>query len=161
MRGLQVARYADSQRILHANGTCLWPGPVKSARSAPSGLKSTMLKIITWNLARREASWRSLIATGADVALVQEAKQPPPEVAQRIEVDPAPWETAGTGCFRPWRTAVVKLSDRVSLEWLQPKGIADAQPGELAVSRLGTLAVAIVTPPTGEPLIVASMYAPW
>ena len=120
-----------------------------------------MLKIIAWNLARREESWRSLIGTDADVALVQEAAPPPPDVAQRIEVDSAPWKTAGAGCCRPWRTAVVKLSDRVNLEWLEPNGIADAQPGELAVSRLGTLAVAILTPPTGEPLILASMYAPW
>jgi hypothetical protein len=120
-----------------------------------------MLKIITWNLAHREKSWRFLIGTDADVALVQEAAPPPPEVEQRIGVDSAPWKTAGAGCYRPWRTAVVKLSDRVNLEWLEPKGIADAQPGELAVSRLGTLAVAILTPPTGEPLIVASMYAPW
>jgi hypothetical protein len=110
-----------------------------------------MLKIIAWNLARREESWRSLIGTDADVALVQEAAPPPPDVAQRIEVHSAPWKTAGAGCYRPWCTAVVKLSDRVNLEWLEPKGIADAQPGELAVSRLGTLAVAILTPPTGEP----------
>lgn len=97
----------------------------------------------------------------ADVALVQEAATPPPDITQEIGVDSAPWKTAGAGCYRPWRTAVVKLSDRVNLEWLEPKAIADAQPRELAVSRLGTLAVAILTPLTGETLIVASMYAPW
>jgi exonuclease III len=120
-----------------------------------------MVKIIVWNLAHREESWRSLIGADADAALVQEAAPPPPYVTQRkeFEVDSAPWKTAG--CYRPWRTAVVKLSDRVNLKWFEPKGIADAQPGELAVSRLGTLAVAKLTTPTGEPLILASMYAPW
>jgi len=120
-----------------------------------------MLKIIAWNLAHREESWRFLVGTGADIALVQEAATPPPEVAQRIGVDSAPWKTAGAGCYRPWRTAVVKLSDRVDVEWLEAKAIPDAQPCELAVSRPGTLAVAILTPPTGEPMLVASMYAPW
>jgi exonuclease III len=120
-----------------------------------------MLKIISWNLAHRAESWRFLVGTDADIALVQEAAAPPPEVAQRIGVDSAPWKTDGADCKRPWRTAVVNLSDRVNLEWFEPKAIADAQPCELAVSRLGTLAVAKLTPPAGEPLIVASMYAPW
>ena len=119
-----------------------------------------MLKIIAWNLAHREESWRVLAGVDADVALIQEAATPPPDVTQNIGVDSAPWETAGAGCYRPWRTAVVRLSDRVKLKWLKPKAIADAKPRELAVSRLGILAVAILTPLTGEPLIVVSMYAP-
>ena len=120
-----------------------------------------MLKIIAWNLAHREESWRLLLNTSADIALVQEAAAPLPDVAQRIVVDTAPWQTAGARQYRPWRTAVVKLSDRVNVEWLGAKAIVEAEPCELAASRLGTLAAAILSPPTGEPLIVASMYAPW
>jgi hypothetical protein len=120
-----------------------------------------MLKIIAWNLAHREESWRFLLGTDADIALVQEAAAPPPDVAQRITIDSAPWQTAGAGKYRPWRTAIVKLSDRVNVEWIEAKAIADAQPSELAVSRLGTLSAAILTPASGEPLILASMYAPW
>ena len=120
-----------------------------------------MLKIISWNLRHRDESWRFLAGTDADIALVREAAEPPPEVAQRIGVDSAPWKTAGVDCKRLWRTAVVRLSDRVNLEWFVPRTIADAQPGELAVSRLGTLAVAKCTPPAGKPLIVASMYGVW
>ena len=120
-----------------------------------------MLKIIAWNLAHRAESWRFLLGTDADIALVQEASAPPPDVAQRIAVDSAPWQTAGAGKYRPWRTAVVKLSDRANVEWIEAKAIADAQPCDLAVSRLGTLAAAILRPPAGEPLILASMYAPW
>lgn len=120
-----------------------------------------MLKIVAWNIRHRAESWRFLLNTDADIALVQEAAAPPPDVAQTIAVDPAPWQTAGANCYRPWRTAVVKLSNGVNVEWLEAKAIADAQPRELAVSRLGTLSAAIVTPSTGEPLIVASIYAPW
>lgn len=79
------------------------------------------------------------------------------DVAQRIAVNSMPWKTAGAECNQPWRTAVVKLSDRVNVEWLEPKAIADAHRG----GRLGTLAVAIVTSLNGKPLIVISMYAPW
>jgi hypothetical protein len=41
-----------------------------------------MLKIISWNIARRELAWRSLLDSGADVALLQEATEPPSDVAQ-------------------------------------------------------------------------------
>ena len=59
------------------------------------------------------------------------------------------------------RTAIVKLSDRVGVEWLHSKSIEEAQPGDLSVSRIGTLTAAIVTPPSGDPFIVASMYGLW
>ena len=32
-----------------------------------------MLKLITWNIARRDAPWRFLLDTDADIALLQEA----------------------------------------------------------------------------------------
>lgn len=48
--------------------------------------------------------------------------------------------TTGTGVNRPWRAAAVKLSNRVDLQWVEAKPVTDASPGELAVSRPGTLA---------------------
>lgn len=120
-----------------------------------------MLKIIAWNIARRAEAWRYLLDTDADIALLQEAAAPPADVARRLDVDPAPWRTAGAGLNRPWRAAAVKLSNRVELQWLEPKPVADALPGELAVGRPGTLATAIVTPSAGDSVVVASMYAPW
>lgn len=120
-----------------------------------------MVKLISWNIARRDEAWRYLPDTDADIALLQEAAAPPTDIAGRLDVDPAPWRTAGAGLNRPWRTAVVKLSNRVGVKWLEPKVIADALPGELAVSRSGTLAAAIVTPSAGDPFVVVSLYAPW
>lgn len=120
-----------------------------------------MMKMIAWNIARREEAWRCLLDTDADIALIQEATEPPADVARRLDVDPTPWRTAGAGLNRPWRAAVVRLSNRVAVQWLEPKPLEDAHPGELAVSRPGTLAAAILTPCVGEPFIVASMYAPW
>jgi endonuclease/exonuclease/phosphatase family metal-dependent hydrolase len=118
-----------------------------------------MVKVIAWNIARREEAWRCLLDTDADIALLQEATEPPPDVARRLDVDPAPWRTAGGN--RPWRAAVVRLSNRVGVQWLEAKPVEDAHPGELVVSRAGTLASAILTPSTGIPFTAASIYAPW
>ena len=120
-----------------------------------------MVKLIAWNIARRDEAWRYLLDTDADIALLQEAAEPPADVSRRLDVDPAPWRTAGAGLNRPWRAATVKLSNRVEVQWVESKPVTDALPGELAESRPGTLAVAIVTPSNGMPFVVASMYAPW
>jgi exonuclease III len=119
------------------------------------------MKIIAWNIARSQEAWRSLRNSDADIALISEATAPPPDVAKHLEVDPAPWQTAGAGRNRPWRTAIVKLSNQVEVEWIETKSISEALPHEIAVSRLGTLTLARVTSPGTAPLIVASMYAAW
>ena len=126
------------------------------------------MKIISWNMAHKHDSWRCLLDMDIDLALLQEAGRPPPDVADRIEADPAievdavPWETMIVG-GRPtrFRTAIVKLSNRVSVEWIEPKSIDTAESGDLVVSTLGTLAAASVTPPSGSPLVFVSMYAQW
>jgi hypothetical protein len=54
-----------------------------------------MLKIVAWNIARRAEAWRCLADCDADIALLQEAAEPPVDLATRFEIDPAPWHTAG------------------------------------------------------------------
>jgi len=71
------------------------------------------VRIISWNIARKEDAWRQLLACDANVALLQEAAEPPAGVALRVAVDAEPWVTAGVDRNRPWRTAVVGLSPRV------------------------------------------------
>ena len=119
------------------------------------------MKIISWNIARKEDAWRQLLDCDADVALLQEAAEPPADVASRVVVDGEPWLSAGGGVKRPWRAAVVGLSDRVRLEWLRPRPIEGAMPGELAVSRLGTVAAAQVDAPDCGRLTLASVYGLW
>ena len=121
----------------------------------------TMVKIISWNIARRKEPWRTLIDTDADIALLQEATEPPDDIGGKIEVNHAPWETIGADKTRPWRTAIVKLSDRVDVKWHEAKPLSEANTGEFGVSRLGTLAAATVTPSSGEPFVIVSMYAMW
>ena len=119
------------------------------------------MKLISWNIARRQEAWRHLLDTDADIALLQEATEPPPDIASKIEVDTEPWQTCGADALRPWRTAVVRLTKRVSVNWLTPISLEQAVTGELAVSRRGTLAAAEVADPGGVRCTVVSMYALW
>ena len=119
------------------------------------------MKILSWNMAHRVDPWYQLLDTDADLALLQEAAEPPPEVASRVEVNPGAWQTAGADAQRKWRTAVVRLSDRISADWIKCVPIADAGSEELAVCLPGTLAAARVTSSDGEPFLAVSIYSVW
>ena len=123
------------------------------------------MKIVSWNIAGRAAPWDLVVemleAREIDVALLQEARRPRKLIADRIEVDPGPWNTAGVGVKREWKAAVVVLKDRpdLSVRWIEGRSIPEAGYHDLAVSRPGTLASAVVTPTDGLPLTVVSMYS--
>jgi hypothetical protein len=119
------------------------------------GLWLVMVKIIAWNIAQRAEAWRLLLDSDADIALLQEAKEPPADVAAKISVDPAPWRT---GASRGWRATIIKLSNRVQVEWLDAKPLTEATGGELGVSRPGTVAAAKITPLSGGSFIAVSVY---
>jgi hypothetical protein len=121
-----------------------------------------MIKLLSWNIAHRPNAWRTLIDADADIAMLQEACEPPADIASRFDVGTEPWFTAGAGARRPWRTAIVNLSSRVRLERIPSQTIAEARPGDLAVSRLGSLSAAHVEDSdTGLTHALVSMYAAW
>jgi hypothetical protein len=113
--------------------------------------------IYSWNINSSSEAWRELAESGADFALVQEAREPPPGLG--IEVDGAPWETAGADVRRPWRTAVAQLRKHHEVTWRPCSPIAAGKWGEPMVSRPGTLAVADVG--TEAPITLVSAYAAW
>ena len=125
------------------------------------------MKIISWNMAHKHQSWRCLLDMDIDLALLQEACNPPPDVAKRIqadsaiEVESAPWETMIVGGRPPYRTAIVKLSDRIKIDWIEAKSLQVAKTRELVASWPGTMVAALVTPSSGQPVIAVSMYAQW
>ncbi|WP_158007701.1 endonuclease/exonuclease/phosphatase family protein [Methyloceanibacter marginalis] len=104
------------------------------------------------------AAWRFLAASDADVALLQEAGEPPADAAAKLATDAAFWRT-GQHCA--WRAAIVNISNSAKLKWLTTTALPDVKSGELGVSRPGTLAAAIVTPCAGEPFVAVSAYAVW
>ena len=125
------------------------------------------MKVISWNMARKHQSWRCLLDMDIDLALLQEAGKPPPDVAERIRanptivVDPGPWESMIVDGRPAYRTAIVKMSNRIEVDWIEAQPLDAAKSRELVASWPGTLAAALVTPSSGEPVIAVSMYAPW
>ena len=111
----------------------------------------------------------------ADVALVQEAAPPPEDVAGTLDIGPQDsWDSHSWNSDwwhgRDWPALydrwpmVVRLSDRVDVQWfkqISPVWVGD--PDEIAVSGIGTITAARVTPKDGsvEPFIAVSMYARW
>jgi len=122
-----------------------------------------VLRLVTWNINRQPEAWRTLLAGGVDIALLQEAVPPPADVANRVELDLAPpWRTAGKGSHRPWRAAIARVSEAVSITPRRCAPPDETGPDDLMVSRPGTLAVADVTvAATGETITVASVYGAW
>lgn len=143
---------------------CIWMpfgGANGRTRRSSEMAEVSQLKIVSWNIGRRADAWRQLVESDADVALLQEACAPPADVASKVDVDDAPWCIAGPGREKNGRAVVVGLSDRVSLDRIKAVPIAEATSGDIAVSRLGTLAAAVVTAPGCQPLTVVSVYAAW
>lgn len=116
-----------------------------------------MVKIVCWNIAHRHAAWRFLLDCDADIALLQEAGPPPADVAGQVEVDPAPFKDDDG--YKISRAAIVKLSDRVEVEWLTPVPIHEARGGDLVESQPGSIAAAIISAPGITPFIAASICA--
>ena len=124
-----------------------------------------LIKIINWNTAFSTQSWRELVAIDADVALLQETCTPPFEVAGQIELSPYPHWLSEDINLRPLRPArVVRLSDRVDVEWFEQvmPHRGEPEPHQMPVSAIGLSDAAIVRPQDGtEPFIVVSMYGAW
>ena len=129
---------------------------------------------MSWNIAKRQEPWRELLEMDADVALLQEAVSPPSDVAGSVDTGPAEhWDSHAwnsrwfegrySNLFDRW-PMVAKLSDRVDVEWFkQVRPIGWTECDEIAVSGIGTIAAARVTPRDGSagPFIAASMYGRW
>ena len=135
-----------------------------------------MIRFVCWNMNFKQASWRTLATNSmdADVALVQEPCKIPADVAGRIDAGPeAHWDaTNWNGDYWQGRfprlsdrvAKVVRLSDRVRLEWFRQVGpISSVKENEIAVSGIGTIAAARVIPLEGDlaPVVAVSMYARW
>ena len=144
------------------------------------------IKVVSWNIGKRQAPWRQLLDMDVDAALLQEAVPPPDDVvrlqeatlppaeAKPLDIGPREawdshswnsdwWHGRGNRLFDRW-PIVVKLSGRVEIEWFKQVGPnCWSEPDEVAVSGIGTLTVARVSALDGsiDPFIAVSMYARW
>lgn len=130
-------------------------------------------RVVSWNIGKRTEPWHQLAEMDADVALLQEAGTPPAGVAESVDTGPEEhwnshvwnsrwWEGRFENLYDRW-AMVVKLSDRVEVEWFKQIGpIGGMAADEVAVSGIGTIAAARVKPADGSaPFVVVSMYARW
>ncbi len=123
-----------------------------------------MVRLVCWNIAKRSKPWHELVEMArqgeADVALVQEAGDPPSELKHLVRYDKEHWNR---DLFDRW-PLVVQLSDRIEIEWLrQIPPRSELGERDIGVSGIGTVAAARVWP-RGRPqdeFLAVSMYARW
>ncbi len=134
-----------------------------------------MINILCWNICNNTPkAWEKLHDMDVDLALLQEARNPPNEIAHNFDCGPnAHWDShvwnSNWWRSRDWKhlydrwPKIVKISDRVEVEWFKQVGtVEQTRCDEIAVSGIGTIAAARVTPrSSGEPFIAVSMYGRW
>jgi hypothetical protein len=120
-----------------------------------------VLKLLSWNCDQKAGSWPKVAEHGADVLLLQEATPGPVPPGLRVVAPDleGPWLTGGWKS-RPWSTAVA-VSEDVQAKPLPLAALDAAQADQLAVSRAGSLAAAVLSLPSGDPITVVSIYASW
>ena len=131
-----------------------------------------MIRVVSWNIAKRWQPWHDLVEMArhgeADVALLQEAGSPPPDLAHPVRYGNEEFwrrhQHEGCPIYDRW-CLVVQLSDRVDVEWFRAvPPISELGEHDIGVSCIGTIAAAKATPrgqPEDEAFIAVSMYARW
>ena len=111
-----------------------------------------MITVVSWNIGRRLQSVEELLAMEADVSLLQEvgpgaleALKKPVVMSRSVRRTPG---VPGPGQHYDRWPMVVKLSDRVKVEWFRQilPTAPEEQDDEIAVSNVGIIAAAGVIP---------------
>ena len=131
-------------------------GPnVAQAQSPPD-----RVRLVSWNVNGRDLL-AELEPLDADLALLQEVRLPKRDAFEILPHDDEGWETAG-GSARHFRTAIVRLSDRVKLEPRRTVGLGFHQgPDEWGISAQGSITVVDVVVGDRVVFTAVSVYAPW
>ena len=162
LRASWLRMYADRE---HPQWHFLMQSDERARKGSRRWGRGRMIRVVNWNIAKRWEPWRELAQMArqgkVDVALLQEAGNPPGELVNAIELeDDVLWSRH---LYDRW-PLVVRLSDRVEVEgFRQVPPISELGEGDIGVSGIGTMAVAKVTP-VGRPeeaFVAASMYARW
>ena len=129
-----------------------------------------MIKVVSWNIFKRPQPWHVLVEMAqrgeADVALLQEAGKPPPDLAPPLRYGTDEFwrheQYEGRPIYDRW-SLVVQLSDRVEVEWFRAvPPISELGEHDIAISGIGTIAAGRVRPRGGsadDGFIAVSMYA--
>jgi len=122
-----------------------------------------MIRLVSWNIAKRRKAVDCLLEMNIDVALLQECDPGLLSAASKkgaLEFNPHP--PLGAEHYDRW-PMIVRLSDRVRVEWFRQTvpQFCVAQ-DEVSVSGIGVIEVARLLPAGGTPpFVAASIYARW
>ena len=119
------------------------------------------LKLLSWNMNQKVDNWQTALDSGVDVAMLQEAKSPPVELAGQFMVQE---EVEPTVSSMHWRAIVAGLTNNDKYEFIPIKTqpLDGNDPESLMVSRQGTLDAAVIRiKETGEEITVVSLYSTW
>ncbi len=119
----------------------------------------TLLSLLSWNMQQQASNWKTVLESGADVAMLQETKPPHPQHVEQIDMDHGgDWLVPG----QLWRSAVVGLSKRIKFTPIMSQPLGSGNPDALMASRPGTIAAAVVRIlETEEELTIVSLYSTW
>ncbi len=119
----------------------------------------SLLSLLSWNMNQKATNWETVLSSGADVALLQEAKQPPVSLRDHIALD---YERVWGSVDRSWCATAVGLSNRIEFTTIKNQPIGAGNPNALMVSRPGTISAGVVRIlETGEEVIAVSLYSTW
>ena len=120
-----------------------------------------MIRVVSWNVGQGDP-WPDLDGLDADVALLQELGLAlPPSTVELLPDVSGTWATAGWQ-KRRWRTAVARLSDKVTIDLRPTFTIDDASSdAHWSVSRDGTVTAADIARDGTTLFTAVSVYAVW
>ena len=122
-----------------------------------------MIRLASWNIAKRQRAVDWLLEMDLDAALLQECHRGLLEDAAakgRLEFSPHP--PLGEEHYDRW-PMIVRLSDRVGVDWFrQTVPRYSVKEDEVSVHGIGVIEVARLSPADGTPpFVAASIYARW
>ena len=122
-----------------------------------------MIRLVSWNIAKRRRAVDSLLEMDFDAALLQECHPSLLEDAAskgRLEFSPHP--PLGEEHYDRW-PMIVRLSDRIGVDWFrQTVPRYSVKEDEVSVSGIGVIEIARLSPVDGTPpFVAASIYARW
>ena len=119
----------------------------------------SLLTLLSWNMQHQQKNWDTVLASGADAALLQEAMSPPPALMDKIKMDIYKEDLK----TKPsWRAVVAGLSNRIEFTPIKTQPLGGFNREAIMVSRPGTLAPAIIRNlESDEKIIIVSLYAFW
>lgn len=122
-----------------------------------------MIRLVSWNIAKRRRAVDWLLEMDLDAALLQECHRGLLEdAAAKGRLEFSPYPPLGEAHYDRW-PMIVRLSDRIGVDWFrQTVPEYSVKEDEMSVGGIGVLEVARLSPVDGTPpFVAASIYGRW